>query len=180
MGKNYWMVVETLENHRITREMSYKMIGFGQPFRRRVQRMQRDDMVLFYVNTIKAWTATASITSDYFEDFTPVWQPTTRGEQYPFRVNLRPDITLKESQNIDALVLAPRLDYMKRWTPEDWPLAFADRLHLLPQKDFRLIESEMKRASGQIGRTQRRRRRRPKGQHQHMAPAAVQGETQGQ
>ena len=180
MGKNYWMVVETLENHRITREMGYKMIGFGQPFRRRVQRMQRDDMVLFYVNTIKAWTATASITSDYFEDFTPVWQPTTRGEQYPFRVNLRPDITLEESQNIDALVLAPRLDYMKRWTPEDWPLAFAGRLHLLAQKDFRLIESEMKRASGQTGRTQRRRRRRPKGQHQHMAPAAVQGETQGQ
>ena len=29
--------------------------------------------------------------------------------------------------------------------PEDWPLAFFDRLHLLPQKDFRLVEGEMQR-----------------------------------
>ena len=42
-------------------------------------------------------------------------------------------------------MLAPRLEYVKRWPPEDWPLAFFDRLHLLPQRDFRLIEGEMKR-----------------------------------
>ena len=50
-----------------------------------------------------------------------------------------------EEDYIDALILAPRLDYVKRWAPEDWPLAFFDSLHLLPQRDFRLIEQEMRR-----------------------------------
>ena len=52
---------------------------------------------------------------------------------------------LDEPDYIDALLLAPRLQYLKRWMPEDWPLAFFDRLHLLPQKDFRLVEGEMQR-----------------------------------
>ena len=71
--------------------------------------------------------------------------PTTPSERYPFRVKLRPNIVLDEPDYIDALILAPRLDYVRRWEPKDWPLAFFDRLHLLPQKDFRLIEGEMER-----------------------------------
>ena len=45
----------------------------------------------------------------------------------------------------DAMILGPRLEYVKKWLPENWPLAFLDRLHLLPQRDFRLIEGEMRR-----------------------------------
>ena len=148
MGKNYWMVVESLDNHTITRERGLDVIGFGQPFRRRVQRMQRGDMVLFYVSTTRKWTATATISSEHFEDYAPIWEPTSRGEQYAFRVNLLPDIRLNEGQYIDAMLIAPRLDYLRRWTPEDWPLAFMERLHLIPQKDFRLIEGEMYRVTG--------------------------------
>lgn len=160
MGKNYWMVVESLENHTITRDRNFDVIGFGQPFRRRVQRMQRGDMVLFYVSTIRKWTGTATIASNHFEDYAPIWQPTSRGEQYAYRVNLQPDIRLNEGQYIDALLLAPRLDYVRRWTPEDWPLAFMERLHLIPQKDFRLIEGEMCRLTGRRQAPQKQRRRR--------------------
>ena len=160
MGKNYWMVVESLENHTITRDRNFDVIGFGQPFRRRVQRMQRGDMVLFYVSTIRKWTGTATIASGHFEDYAPIWEPTSRGEQYAYRVNLQPDIRLNEGQYIDALLLAPRLDYVRRWTPEDWPLAFMERLHLIPQKDFRLIEGEMCRLTGRRQAPQKQRRRR--------------------
>ena len=162
MSKSYWMVVESLDNHTITQGRGLDVIGFGQPFRRRVQRMQRGDMVLFYVSTIRKWTATATISSEHFEDYAPIWEPTSRGEQYAFRVNLQPDIRLNESQYIDALVLAPRLDYLRRWTPEDWPLAFMERLHLIPQKDFRLIEGEMYRATGRRQPPLKQKRRRQK------------------
>ncbi len=162
MGKNYWMVVESLDNHTITQERGLGVIGFGQPFRRRVQRMQRGDMILFYVSTTRKWTATATISSEYFEDYAPIWEPTSRGEQYAFRVNLQPDIRLNEGQYIDAMFLAPRLDYLRRWTPEDWPLAFVERLHLIPQKDFRLIEGEMYRATGRRQPPQKQPRRRQK------------------
>ena len=162
MGKNYWMVVESQDNHTITQERGLDVIGFGQPFRRRVQRMQRGDMVLFYVSTIRKWTATATIASEHFEDHTPIWEPTSRGEQYGYRVNLQPDIRLNEGQYIDALVLAPRLDYVRRWTPEDWPLAFMERLHLIPQKDFRLIEGEMCRLTGRRQPPLKQKKRRQK------------------
>ena len=62
---------------------------------------------------------------------------------------MKPDYVLEEEQYIDGLQLGPSLEYVKRWAPEDWPLAFWDRIHLLPSRDFKLIEDEMKRAKKQ-------------------------------
>ncbi len=166
MGKNFWMVAESLENHETTLDRGLSVIGFSKPFRRRVQRMQKGDSILFYVSTIRMWTATASVTSEYFVDHTPIWKPTARGEQYAFRVSLNPDIRLTESQYIDASLIAPRLDYLRKWRPEDWPLAFIDRLHLIPQKDFRLIEDEMYRITGRRPRPPKQQRRRKNRRHQ--------------
>jgi len=147
MGKNYWMVVESLENHKITTQMGFTLMGFGKHQKRRVQRMQQDDRVLFYVPDLKKWTATASITSEFFTDESVVWNSSFQTDDHKYRVKLKPNIVLNEKLHIDAFILGPRLEYIKRWAPEDWPLAFLDRLHLIPQRDFRLIEGEMKRLS---------------------------------
>ena len=176
MGRNYWMVVGSLEDFGVTKELGLNLLGVGLHYRRRAQRMQPDDKVLFYVTSIMKWTAIATITSRSFEDHTPVWKPTTRGEQYPYRVKLAPEIVLDESDYIDALILAPRLEYIKRWAPEDWPLAFTDRLHLLPQRDFRLIEREMKRLTSKGRRRQRRRRQQPEPDMQTVGEVPVQQE----
>ena len=48
--------------------------------------------------------------------------------------------------------LGPRLEYVKRWPPESWHLAFFETLHLIPQRDFRLLEGEMKRVLRNVGR----------------------------
>lgn len=145
MGRNYWMVVATPEDFEVTRRLGLSISGVGSKYRRRAQRMQPDDRMLFYVTKIRKWTAIATITSTFFEDRKPIWKPSGRGETYPFRVKTKPFIVLEEPDYIDALWLAPGLEYVKRWAPEDWPLAFFDMLHLLPQRDFRLIENEMKR-----------------------------------
>ena len=145
MGRNYWMVVESLEKFETTRDMGFKLHGMKSRYRRRAQRMQPDDRILFYVSSIKKWTATATVTSQFFEDHSRIWSEPNGREDYIYRVKLAPSLVLEERDYIDALILAPRLDYVKRWPPEDWPLAFSDSLHLLPQKDFRLIEDEMKR-----------------------------------
>ncbi len=145
MAKNYWMVVQTAENFEISKELGFTVHGLRSRMRRRAERMSPDDRVLFYVTGIRKWTVLASIASRYFEDRTPIWKPGPTNEEFPYRVKLKPSIILKEADYIDALVLAPRLEYVKKWRPEDWPLAFFDTLHLLPQRDFRLIEAEMKR-----------------------------------
>ena len=156
MPKNYWMVVQSRENFEISRKMGFEMHGLGRRYRRRAQRMEPDDRVLFYVSGLRKWAAAASIKSPYFEDQSPVWKSHNGGERFPYRVKLSPYLILDEEDYIDGLVLGPRLDYVKRWPPETWQLAFMDALHLLPQKDFRLIESEMKKILR--GRTGRRRR----------------------
>ena len=145
MAKNYWMVVETPKNFEISKRLGFTVHGLGARYRRRARRMEPDDRVLFYISGIRKWAATASITSRYFEDRKPIWESNGSREDFPYRVKMSPSIVLDEEEYIDALYLAPRLDYVKRWEPERWPLALMDSLHLLPQTDFRLIEGEMKR-----------------------------------
>ena len=161
MPRNYWMVVQSEENFEISREMGFKLHGLASRYRRRAQRMEPDDRVLYYVSELRSWPATATITSRYFEERSRIWKYDGRREDFPYRINLSPAIVLDENDYIDALVLGPRLEYVKRWPPETWPLAFRDSLHLLPQRDFRLIEGEMKRVLAQRRRSRRRSRERP-------------------
>ena len=39
---------------------------------------------------------------------------------------------------------------MKKWPPDLWPLAFFGMLHIIPQRDFNFIESELRRANGDL------------------------------
>ena len=158
MGRNYWMISTTLDDFLVTRDRGYSIFGMGSKYRRRAQRMQPDDRMLLYVKQLRKWTGVVSVTSEYFEDRTPIWNVGTRGENYPYRVRIRPEIVLREEDYIDALLLAPRMEYVKRWLPETWPLAFFDTLHLIPQRDFSLIEGEMKRIIAQNSRRHSRRR----------------------
>ena len=157
MPKNYWMVVQTPEDFKISKQMGFTVHGLGRRYRRRADRMEPDDPVLFYVSGIRKWTAIASVRSRKFEDHTPIWKA-RRQDDLPYRVKLAPKMVLEEADYIDAGEVGPRLEYLKRWPPERWPLAFFDSLHLLPQRDFRLIESEMKKLmSRRKGRRGRRR-----------------------
>ncbi|MFN3974688.1 MAG: hypothetical protein ACK4K2_05385, partial [Dehalococcoidia bacterium] len=47
---------------------------------------------------------------------------------------------------VDARLLAPSLEYVKRWRPEDWPLAFLEQVHILSRRDFEVVEAELRRA----------------------------------
>ena len=145
MPKNYWMVVQTPEQFSVTKSIGLTVHGMTAKQRKRARRMEPDDRVLFYVSGIRKWPAIAVVTSKYYEEETPIWNKDGTGESYPLRVKLRPMMVMDTEDYIDAMVVGPRLEYVKRWAPEDWPLAFFDTLHLLPQKDYRLIEGEMKR-----------------------------------
>ena len=173
MGRNYWMVSTTLDDFQITKDRGYSIFGMGSKYRRRAQRMQPDDRMLMYVRQLRKWTGVVSVTSEYFEDRTPIWNVGSRGENYPYRVKIRPEIVLNEEDYIDALLLAPRMEYLKRWLPETWPLAFFDTLHLIPQKDFSLIEGEMKRivATNSKRRNRGRPHFRTRANHSRMVSA---------
>ena len=151
MGKNYWMVVQTHENYQISRDLGLTVHGLRRRHRRRAERMRPDDKLLYYISDLKKWSATATVKSRYFKDDTELWNQVPRGERFPYRLKLEPDIVLQEDGYLDGLQLGPRLEYVKRWPPEHWYLAFFETLHLIPQRDFRLLEGEMKRVLRAIG-----------------------------
>ena len=143
MPSNFWMIVCNPENYRITQNLGFTMQGLKSQQRRKLQRVSSGDRVLFYVSAIRRFAATATVASSYFPEEEPVWER-EGGASWPYRVKISPEVVLEDAQCIDANLLAPRLEYVKRWPPEHWHLAFQGNLHLLPKSDFLLVEEEMK------------------------------------
>ena len=107
--RNYWMFVTTLENYRITRDHGFHVQGFSTAQRKKTERMEVGDRLLYYLSNVKRFAATATVSSKYFEDHAPLWVPDTEGETYPYRVHVVPQMVLEEGEFLDALELAPRL-----------------------------------------------------------------------
>lgn len=145
MADSHWMIVISPENYHITKEMGFTLLGLQKQHRRKAERMALNDRILYFISRERVFAATCSVTSPYFEDHTPIWKSWDGKEDYPYRVNTRPVVVLQEDEYVDAYQIAPRMMYVKRWPPEQWPLAFHGQVHLLSRQDFRLIEHEMER-----------------------------------
>jgi hypothetical protein len=144
----YWMLVSSPENYRKTLEHGFSVQGIKSRHRKRAETMRSGDRLLFYVTGRMTFTATCTLTSGMFEERTHIWRTARREEDYPWRVRIRPDHVLDEQEWVPAKDLAYRMEYVRKWPPEHWTLALQGHLHQLPQKDFSLIEDEIKRSIG--------------------------------
>ena len=163
MPRNYWMVVTGPENFEITRRLGFTVHGLKAHQQRKAKRLEPGDRMLYYIGGRRFFGATATVTSQYFQDDSPAWEK-EGVSSWAFGVKIKPEIVLDEGELIDARQLAPRLDYVRRWPPEDWYMAFAQsNLHLLPKKDFLLVEEEMR-------KIKRKRSRRSTQRQVQVAP----------
>ena len=136
----YWMVVSSPDNFRKTREHGFTIQGLKSRHRRRVETMRVGDRLLFYVTGRMGFSATVTVASPMYEDHTPIWRSARRDEDYPWRVHIRADIVLDEADWVPAKDIAYRLDYVRKWPPEHWTLAFQGHIHMLNRNDFSVIE----------------------------------------
>ncbi len=150
----YWMVVSSPDNFKRTREHGFSIQGIKSRHKKRVESMHSGDRVLYYVTGRMAFAGTVTVTSPMYEDHTIIWRTDRREEDYPYRVHIRADTILEESEWMLAKDIAYRMEYVKKWPPEHWTLAFQGHLHQLPRNDFKLLEDE-------IQRLLRRRRKAP-------------------
>lgn len=141
---NYWMISLSEEHYNVTREQGFRVQGFGIRQRRKTDRMVKGDKLLYYVKGLRVFPVASTIISTVFEDEKPLWLSTQPNELYKYRVRTRGDLILRPDQYLQAIQIAPRMEYVRRWPPEMWPHAFWEELHLLPRKDFELIEEEMR------------------------------------
>jgi len=149
------MLVTTQENLDITRARGFDLQGVDTKNRRKAVRMGPEDRLLYYVSDKKGFAATATVTSESFEDHEPIWKHHRDHETFPHRVEVELDVILDEEKYVDGYHVGPTLEYVRKWPPDRWPLAFFGMLHIIPQRDFNYIEDELRRADGSLVRDDR-------------------------
>jgi len=141
----YWIVVGSPDNFEIARRRGFDIFGFKSSRRREASEMKPGDKLVFYLTGVMKLAGIATVDSPYFEDHTPVWRSEKKpGEDFPFRVRVKPDVLLDEPNYLDVREIGPRLAYTKKWPAEHWRLAFQGNLHQIPREDYQLIIAEMR------------------------------------
>jgi hypothetical protein len=137
----YWMVVTSESNFKSDREtIGFKLQGLPYRFRKQVQSMEAGDRVVYYIMKLQKFGATATITGDYYEDHTKIWIEDE--EMWPSRRPSKADIILNDDELVDAKMLIPDLSFVAK--KEVWGVFFQGSIRTIPENDFLLIESEMR------------------------------------
>ncbi len=142
MPHNFWMINCNKQNFDITQQLGFAQQGLKAEYRRKVQRVEPGDRIIYYVSGVRVFTATATVTKSYEEVKSTPWVKEGK-TAWPYRIEIRPDVILPSEQYINAGLIAYRLEYLRKWPPEDWHMAFQGNLHLLSKGDFFLLETEM-------------------------------------
>ncbi len=142
MPHNFWMINCNRQNFEITQQLGFTEQGLKAEYRRKVQRVEPGDRVIYYVSGERVFTATATVTRSYEEVRSTPWIKEGK-TAWPYRIKIKPDVILPSEQYIEAGLIAYRLEYLRKWAPEDWHMAFQGNLHLLSKGDFFLLETEM-------------------------------------
>ena len=154
-----WILTGSLENFLINAERGFDVVGFKERRRNQAQEFEPGDEIVFYVTGVQAFGGIARVTSDMFEDRTPIWPGVKaarrrRGPQnsqgmekhpepYPWRVEAEPVIVLDEAQFVPADSLADQLEHVRKWPAEHWHLAFQGQLRTVPEADARLLRERI-------------------------------------
>jgi predicted RNA-binding protein len=138
-----WIVVGSPENFEIARGRGFDMFGFKSTRRRETADMRPGDKLIFYLTGVMKFGGVANITSEVYEDHTPVFKSEKKpGEDYPFRVRTEPDRLLDAGRWLDVKEYATRLELTRR-RGEHWRLAFQGNLHKISDEDYETISKDV-------------------------------------
>jgi hypothetical protein len=142
----YWIVVGSPENFERTAEHGFTVQGLKSRHRKKAERMKPGDKIVYYLTGLKAFGGIATITSPYFESHEHIWEssdPKKAVEDYPFRVEIAPEIVLPVADAIPAEPIARQMTYVAKWPAANWTLAFQGNVHEIGEDDYRLIRDSI-------------------------------------
>lgn len=145
-----WIIVGSPDNFTATRSLDFTIQGIKSRHRKKAETMKPGDRIIWYVTGLKAFAGFATITSEYYEDHTPIWKsrdPKKDAEDYPYRVNIQPEVVLEDDAFIEAEPLARQMHHASKWPAANWTLAFQGNVHKIDDHDFELIASEIREAA---------------------------------
>ena len=137
-----WIIVGSPDNFAKTKELGFTVQGIKSRHRKKAERMRPGDKIVYYVTGLKSFAGIATITSEYFESHDRIWSsgdPKKQAEDYPFRVNIEPDVILEADTYVPAEPIARQMVYATKWPAENWTLAFQGNVHEIGNDDYELI-----------------------------------------
>jgi len=150
-----WIIVGSPDNFAATRSLDFTVQGIKSRHRKKAESMKPGDRIVWYITGVKAFAGYATITSDYYEDHTPIWKsrdPKKDAEDYPYRVKIQPELILDEGAFIPAEPVARQMTYVAKWPAANWTLAFQGNVHKIDDEDFNLIERKLRSATAVTSR----------------------------
>jgi hypothetical protein len=142
----YWIIVGSVDNFQKTAEHHFTVQGIKSRHRKKAERMEPNDKIIYYLTGIKAFGGIATITSPYFESHERIWEsgdPKKAAEDYPFRIKIEPDLILDGDDFVPAEPVARQMTYVSKWPAKNWTLAFQGNVHEIGEDDYRLIRDAM-------------------------------------
>lgn len=137
----YWMLVSSEENFERSRARGFDIAGMKSRHRKKAERVQPGDKLVFYLTKVQAFGGCAEVTSIFFESDEPVWEGGKKQEIYPFRFEVRPEVACEPGDFLAVEPIRGKLKYLKKWPEEHWRLAFQGNVHSLPEEDYETIRS---------------------------------------
>lgn len=140
----YWIIVGSVDNFRRSADLGFTIQGIKSRHRKKAERMAPGDKIVYYLTGVKAFGGIATIRSPYVESHERIWEsgdPAKAAEDYPFRVEIAPDVVLDEPDVVPAEGVARRMTYVAKWPAENWTLAFQGNVHEIGEDDYRLIRA---------------------------------------
>ena len=162
-----WILTGSLENFRINTERGFDVIGFKERRRRQAEQMAPGDEIAFYLTGVQEFGGIARVTSEMYEDRTPIWpgtkeaasppgqplpgadtapskaRPKKHPEAYPWRVDAEPVVVLAEEDFVPAQELVGELEHVAKWPAEHWHLAFQGQLRTVGEHDAALLRERI-------------------------------------
>jgi len=142
----YWIIVGSPGNFQRTADLGFTVQGMKSRHRKKAERMAPGDKLVWYVTGLKAFAGAATITSPYFESHERIWtsgDANKADEDYPFRVEISPDIVLPDGAFLPAEGIARQMAYVAKWPAANWTLAFQGNVHTIGEDDYRLIREAL-------------------------------------
>jgi hypothetical protein len=135
-----WILTGSPENHAVTRERGYTLIGMKERRRNQALEMEPGDRIILYATKVQSFAGSLKLTSEMFEDRTPVWPGKPgKADAYPWRFEAEPEIALPEEAWLPAESVRAQLEHVAKWPPEHWKLAFQGQLRTVSEHDARLL-----------------------------------------
>ncbi|MCF7805255.1 MAG: EVE domain-containing protein [Candidatus Marinimicrobia bacterium] len=137
----YWMIVSSKENFEATKVRDFSVQGVKSRHRKKAMEMQPGDKLMYYVTGIQKFAGITEVTSTFFEGEEIIWKSKKEGENYPWRIEIKPELILDEKDWVDSEVFKDKLQYIGKWPDKHWKLAFQGNVHSLPEEDYNTVKS---------------------------------------